>query len=340
MSLTIRELARLAQVSNATVSLVLSGKSKGRVSEATAERITELARRHGYRSNLAAKGLAEGRTYRIAVCVEGTLVNHAMIGSFSLYERLGLFAQGMQEAGFAIEIFQIDKDLSVEETGRDLSVMGVDGFAFLSCKPDMARPLILSLGEAGLPAVASGTTLDGDDLTWTDIDRGASFREAVRMLSAEGHGEIALLDIEPGRFSEIKISAFLDAVRAEFGRDGREWMFTARAVTLPEAARVTREALDTMPHCRALLLTDNFYGEVALRVVREAGLRPGEDCRVVGFGDTALADRCSPKLSHYSLRVGEEAAFGLAALIDAIQSPADYAPRHIKFGPKYVLRET
>ncbi|MER0245666.1 LacI family DNA-binding transcriptional regulator, partial [Streptomyces sp. HSW2009] len=59
---TSRDVARAAGVSQATVSLVLGDKWRGRVSPGTAQSVREAARGLGYRPNLAARHLRLGRT--------------------------------------------------------------------------------------------------------------------------------------------------------------------------------------------------------------------------------------------------------------------------------------
>lgn len=59
---TSRDVARAAGVSQATVSLVLGGKWRGRVSERTAGVVREAAGQLGYRPNLAARNLRLGST--------------------------------------------------------------------------------------------------------------------------------------------------------------------------------------------------------------------------------------------------------------------------------------
>ena len=63
------DVARRAGVSQSTVSLVFSGKGRGRVSEATAERVKEAARELGYRPNAAAQALRRGSSRAIALLV-------------------------------------------------------------------------------------------------------------------------------------------------------------------------------------------------------------------------------------------------------------------------------
>ena len=63
------DVARCAGVSQSTVSLVFSGKGRGRVSEATQERVRECARELGYRPNAAAQALRLGASRAVALLV-------------------------------------------------------------------------------------------------------------------------------------------------------------------------------------------------------------------------------------------------------------------------------
>ena len=64
----VRELAALAKVSVGTVDRALNGRPE--ISETTRRRILELARKHGYRPNLAARALSAARSkVRIGVCL-------------------------------------------------------------------------------------------------------------------------------------------------------------------------------------------------------------------------------------------------------------------------------
>ena len=62
-------MARAAGVSQTTVSLVLAGKSEGRVKPETDQAVREAARRLGYRPNTAARNLRLGRTRTILLVV-------------------------------------------------------------------------------------------------------------------------------------------------------------------------------------------------------------------------------------------------------------------------------
>ena len=340
MAITIEELSRLAGVSTATVSMVLANKHQGRVGEARRKQILALAEKHGYRMNPAARGLAQGRSYRIAICVEGPLSSHAIIGGYSLYERLALFSRGIQSAGYALELVEVDPALPPPEIGRDLARRPVDGFVFLAWQPKLAGRLLFSLREKEMPAVASGTILDDDSVTWTDVDRYDAFEKATALLISEGHREIVLLDIDPTQHSQLKTKAFTRTMADRLGKDSREAVFKAERADFENALHVTEHALTDRPETSALLLTDNFYAEAVFHSLRRNGKEPGKNCRVIGFGDATLADRISPPLSHYSLQIAEQVELGLDSLLQEIEDPSSWTPRQAKLPAKYIQRET
>jgi LacI family transcriptional regulator len=343
MSITIAELARRCGVSTATVSLVLNRKDQGRVSPAQRQRILRLADRHGYRSNVAAKGLVEGRTYRVAVVVEGALAHHALIGQFSFYERLGLLADQLRDRGYLMEICQVDPARPAAAIARDLARASAEGFILLAWPGPAATRLLTALRQQRLPAIACGSTLATATLSWVDVDRRASVRTAVRHLVGLGHRELAFLDlsVRPSLFAPVRTRAFLDAVREQLGVDGRPWVFASATAALADAVATGERALRALPRARAFLLADNLHGELFLHLLALAGRPPGRACHVLGFGDTVLAQRCRPALAHYSLQNEAQVRFCLATLFQArTGAVAAPPPQHELLPPLFIAGGT
>lgn len=339
--ITIVELAKLAGVSDATVSLVLAGKDKGRVSAARRQQILELAHKHGYRPNPAARALVQGRHSRIGLCLTGTLTSHAIIGEFSLHERLSLFAEAIQQAGYALEIIQVDLAKPLEELTGDLCLRPVDGIVFLNWPADLIGKPLFSLREHGVPAVASGTPFTDPGVTWTDADSDAAFDLAVQRLREEGRRCLAVVD--------TVVSVVPNAFRDQFAHAMSRWYGTPAddclIVTPAEHSfrgvyRATAELLRARPEVDALILPDNYLAQAVLNGVESVGRTPGADLRVIGYGDTVFADQCHPRLSHYTRRIDEQVRFGLEALLEQIDSPDSYQPRNLNATPGYVAGQT
>ncbi len=319
--MTIKELARLAGTSVATVSLVLSGKDRGRVGAVRRRAILALARARRYRRNLPARALAEGRTYRIGLCLEGALGDHPIIGQFSLHERLACAAARVQAAGYAIEIVQTPRGQAPTRLGADLAGRTVDGLLLLGWDAARARRVLETLAASGKPAVASGTRLEGARCTWTDVDRRGAVAAAARRLLGAERREVVLLDLRPGTEREARIAGFLDAAGPSLEGGGRAAVFALPERSPDGVMAMLNAVWARRPAARAFVLTDNDLADVVLFGLRRRGLAPGRDCRVIGFGDTALAALTRPRLSHYDLQVAEQARYGVAALIRAIRDP-------------------
>ena len=101
---SIKDIAARANVSTATVSLVLSNKAgNGRVSAATIARIKELAREMNYQPNYLAVGLKSGRSNTIGLLVSDI--------SNPFFAKLAYYVQDeMEKSGYAVIIMNTDED--------------------------------------------------------------------------------------------------------------------------------------------------------------------------------------------------------------------------------------
>jgi len=339
--ITIVELARLAGVSDATVSLVLAGKDKGRVSPARRQQVLDLARKHGYRPNPAARALVQGRSNRIGLCLTGTLTSHAIIGEFSLHDRLSLFAEAIQQAGYALEIIQADLEQPLEELTRDLRRRPVDGVIFLNWPADLLGKPIFSLREHGMPAVASGTSFTDPGITWTDADSEAAFDLAVQQLRDGGRRHVVVVDTVVSVIPEELRGCFARAMSRWYGASPGDCLIVTPAeYSFRGVHRATADLLRARPELDALILPDNYLAQAVLNAIEAAGRAPGADIRVIGYGDTVFADQCHPRLSHYTRRIDEQVRFGLEALLEQVGAPETYQPRHLSITPRYAEGET
>lgn len=81
---TIEDIARELGVSKTTVSRAISGK--GRISQATRDRVRAFIKEHDYRPNVVAKGLAQRKTYNIALLMPKDYVATEFLFFERLYE--------------------------------------------------------------------------------------------------------------------------------------------------------------------------------------------------------------------------------------------------------------
>ncbi|MEE1827097.1 LacI family DNA-binding transcriptional regulator [Streptomyces sp. BE20] len=295
-----RDVARLAGVSQATVSLVFSGSEAGRrVSDATRERVREAARGLGYRPQAAGRQLRLGRSGMILLAVPNIL------GPF-----FGRVLEGVHEEagrhGLAVVVSSGWGSATLAEAATTSRFDGL-----LICSPDDSQ-----LGE--LPADTPAVFLDADPGTdrarpTVELDVAGGMRAAVEHLAALGHRRIGRLRSTHSAYTfRVRQAAFEEAVRS-LGLDVLEL-----GVSLNEgqsAARVAAHRLLEHPaRPRAVICDDDVVASGVYQAAAELGLRVPADLSVVGIDNVPVAALLAPPLTTVDLPGEELGRAGVAAL--------------------------
>ena len=137
------------------MSLVLSGKSAGRISAKTEEAVRRIAEELGYRPNIAARALRTGAARSVGLVVPD--VTHPFFG---------LTMRGAQEAawsaGYAVALVDVPLDRPLEAPLEALRAGPADGFIYFSVEPPERRPggeriVVIEAEPEGVPWVALDT---------------------------------------------------------------------------------------------------------------------------------------------------------------------------------------
>ena len=308
---TINEIARLSGVSKGAVSYALNGRPG--VSDATRQRILDVAEGLGWAPNRTARLLSGSRTDSFGLVLARdprTLASEPFYMEFLA----GVQAE-LSSRSYAL-LLQLCPDLDAELATyrRWSSERRVDAVAVVDLRVE--DPRVALLEALGLPAVFVGdpSVTAGATTVWTD-DR-AAMGEAVDHLAALGHTRLARVT-GIGDLSQVQIRnlAFLAAAAAA-GVDGQlhEADFSA------EGGRSATRALVTGPHPPTAIMFDNDLMAVsALSALAELGVAVPQQVSVLAWDDSALCELTHPRLSamsHDVMGFGAHVARRLFALLD------------------------
>jgi LacI family transcriptional regulator len=302
MSITIRDVAERTGVDRSTVSRALNGK--GRMSQATRERIKRVACELGYRPNMLAKGLATQKTGNIGVAIDK---RHLPIGSSFYGVILEAAEAAASQHGYHI-IFSVLRDHSPPQWVLERRV---DGLLLLGT--DIGEELVLPL-QREVPVVLVDNHLAGVDSVLGDNVGGA--RLAVEHLITHGHKRIAfvaetLVDLS---FRE-RFEGYRQALTAQ-GIPFDECL-VAEGGRRPDSDRIAMaKLLESQPWPTAIFGANDYMAIGAMTVVKAAGLRVPEDMAVIGFDDGDKAPIVEPPLTTVHVprdRMGEVATQRLMA---------------------------
>ncbi|MEU6074206.1 LacI family DNA-binding transcriptional regulator [Micromonospora sp. NPDC047074] len=210
------DVARLAGVSQATVSLILNGGDTGRrrVGEQTRQRVLDAMRMTGYVANPAAQRLAGGRTRIIGVFTYEPVFPRDSRDFYHPF-LIGVEAQA-EELGCDLLFFTSTPSSS----GRRLLVDGsrrlgvADGCVLLG-RHDDKRDLADLLGRDYPFAFIGRRESDAGTVPYVAADYATATREVVERLFALGHERVGFLgDLRQDEPSADRASGYHQAVRA------------------------------------------------------------------------------------------------------------------------------
>ncbi|WP_318306728.1 LacI family DNA-binding transcriptional regulator [Amycolatopsis solani] len=287
---TITDIAREAGVSKGAVSYALNGRPG--VSEATRERITEIARRLGWSPSSSARALAGGRTGAI-----GLVLDHAP-------DVLGVepFLVALLE-GVERELGPVSLLLPVHGAGP----RKVDGLLLAGPRCALTAP--------GVPAVLLGGPPGPPGVPSVWVDDAAAAGEVLGYLAALGHRRVVRI-AGPAVFADPRARAA--AFTAAAGRLGFVETATVDAGTAEAGAGVAHRLLSVPRPPTALVCDTDVLAVAALVAARELGLAVPGDVSVVSWDDSPLCRLVRPALSAVRRPLAELGALAAALLRDLL----------------------
>jgi LacI family transcriptional regulator len=303
--ITIKDVARAAGVSVATVSRVQNGSAL--VKETTRRRVGEVAERMGYSPHGAARSLITSRTSTLGVLLPD------LHGEF-FSEVIRGIDQTAQEHGHHLLVSSSHEDRSAVETALRSMRGRVDGLIVMW--PEMDQAAVPNL-PAGFPVVLLSAPIGPRGF---DVITVANFEGAYAMvchLLDLGHRRIAIIKGIEGNADAAErlrgyrgalASAGLASEAIEVAGDFREESgFHAVGELLRRKARPT-----------AIFAANDAMAIGALSALREAGLRVPDDMALAGFDDIPMARYMDPALSTVHVDIsalGEHATLRLLAAV-------------------------
>ena len=313
MRVKITEVARVAGVSSATVSKVLSGRAGYSVHAETAQRVREAAVTLGYVPDVAARNLRTRQTGQLGVVMEavGSSEPDSLLGGVTVGGAVrrtfdGAIMAGLSDAARRLEVAA----LVIYPGGREATPSYFDGRVdglLLCCDPLRGNALLELLQAAPLPLVALWTGAAPPCMSTVDVDHQGGAALATEHLVSLGHVRAAFY----GGGTSSGVEHFR---RREEGY--RQAMVAAglRPMTAIHDGQVLVEAV-RRGEISAVFAETDLAAAAAWQALNAAGLRVPEDVSLVGFDDILGAEFIAGGLTTVYHPAAEMAAEGVNVLM-------------------------
>jgi LacI family transcriptional regulator len=330
---TSHDVARLAGVSRATVSLVLNRKPGATISDSTRARVFDAARMLDYHINAAGRSLRRKRTGIIGLVVRRP---HGLSSDAFLPRVLEGIGSVIAPAGLRLLLEPLDPDhpvsyMSLVREGH------VDGLIFSDARPDDVN--LGMLHDDGVPIILWGQ-LPGSSLPFVDIDNAAAARKAVEHLVGLGHRRIACITNarlgQERRAASERLRGYQGAL-IEGGLPVDESLIRYGDYEEHSGFEAMHSLLALPDRPSAVFVASDEVALGALRAAHEADVKVPHDVAIVGFDDIPIARLVMPPLTTIRLPAREIGVVAARMMLETLDARR---PESVTLETELVVRQS
>jgi LacI family transcriptional regulator len=332
---SIREIARLASVSQGTASMVLNGKGDHyRISAATQQKILEAAQVLNYQPNISARRLrSSGETVLPIIALFWSLDTRAVL--------INRFLKGIQQVFLSQEqqyelLIQPYVGTRLNEVRSLLTGTRYNGAIIANATEQDEQ----YLEQANLMVPIVLYQRSSGKYSSVNVDSYKTGQEVARLFESRGHRKVGAIVPEVSSAAiRLRVEGFTNKAR-ELGMEIQE-KHTVRAEFSEaggyHAIQQLLESGDDLP--TALFSVSDQMSVGALMALSEAGKTVPDDVEIVGHDDDEVTRFTIPTLSTVHLPVEEMAAECVKILTDLMQHKSQSAEPKL-FEPHLVIRKS
>lgn len=316
---TLKDIAKMCNVSPSTVSNVLNGKSS--MGEQVRERVLAAVRETGYRPNYYARSMRVNKTNTIGIIVED-------LCQFSSPNVVEMVLEYLEQHGYRYILmnlrmyYKLKNNIEDEEALceilepviQQMESIKIDGIVYVAAHCRMLKkvPKLFSL-----PTVFTYAYANSKDMKSVIIDDENSAITMMDYLLSKGHHEIGIIAGTEDNYhtkerlkgcqrSMYKAGILYNPDRICFGDWSRESGYEKAKILLKKGVT-------------ALWCMNDRMASGAYMAIREKGLEVGKDVSVTGFDNIELASNIYPTLTTCQLplyAIGYKAAQLIVSILE------------------------
>ena len=327
---TLKDIAKVAGVSYATVSRALSGSPE--ISEATRQRILKISREMGYTTDYVARSMVTGSTHTIGLIV--TNVNNPFMSELANYAE-----QSARAEGFDMMLCNSSHNLEQEKQVFQLLVgRRVDGIIIVPAEQESYA--LLSPFITQVPTVFISENIRDMPVSFVSVDNYAGSVMGTEYLISLGHREIVY-------FGRRRVSV-THALRAEgylatcmkHGLQPRFMDNPNPYTSIQSGYELAVRLFEDRPlGFTAIFASSDTNALGVIKAADEAGKRIPEDVSLLGFDNISFADLPKIELSTVEQPKREMAAQAVGALARRIRGESDELFKQV-LPPRLVIRKS
>ena len=328
----IRQVAKQAEVSVATVSMVLNNNPK--ITEATRRRVTRVMNELGYQPNRLAQSLSGQYTRMLAVLMP--TLRHAVADPY-FGELISGICDRAAKRGHKVVLEHAKPDFVRAGEHRELlSRRFVDGVLCLGFND--RHDFLADYAGRDYPVLAVNNVFPQWGLDHVVCDYRSGAEQAMTYLGQLGHRRVGMIHGAMDAYTvRTIVEVFREKARAS-GFDADNGYLADGKFTEEGGAEACRDLLDRRDDITAIFAGNDKMALGAVHYLTRSGRRVPQDVSVIGFDDIQYSAFTTPSMSTVHTPLYDLGLLAAERLIELVrhktQSVAETLPTHL------VLRES
>lgn len=330
MAITQHDIARLANVSQATVSRVLAGDQ--RVAKSIKKRVLSVMKEHNYKPDTSARTLRSKKTNLIGLVVKRP--SQGLAGDPFYSALISEVMNNLSNTEYRLCVQMVhSKEEQIEAYDEMLRTRRVDGVLLMESEAWDER--IPRLQEDNFPFVLIGNPPDQAAVYSVDNDNVYAGRLATNHLIGQGYRTVGMLAGPEGiTVSEDRIAGYRQAIQ-NAGMQELIWRCDFGAEPSYELSK-RLFLLGQLPD--ALVVLDDFMAMGVLQMSRELSVPVPEKLGIVSFNDSYLCRVTDCGITSVNLCIPDLVRNAVSKLIQIIEGEAEGEPTRTIIPCKLVVR--
>ncbi|MFW6021949.1 MAG: LacI family DNA-binding transcriptional regulator [Halanaerobiaceae bacterium] len=294
---TINDIARIADVSKATVSKVINNYPE--VSQETRKKILKIMKENNYWPNATARSLSTNKSDIIGIFDPSRLNNFFFREVFEGVEYV------LGEEGYDIIYFTNKRwgdtwvDFSFTEKCRNRSVDGVLLMGF----GNINNNKFYSLLKSNIPTVSVDLDVVGKNASYVCSDNVSGAKTAVNYLYNLGHRKIGMVmgpgGLKPARDRFLGFQAAINELNLKYNSD---WVYSGEYIE--ETGYEYVDIILRKKDRPTAIFAEDIFAIGIINALKENGYKVPDDFSIIGFDNIELS-------KHYNLTTIDQNQFGL-----------------------------
>jgi len=328
MEVTLKDIARIANVSHTTVSRALNDSPF--INDETKARIKKIALDLNYVPNYSAKSLVLNRSYNIGLIF--TTISEVTASGFFHQTVSGVNSVIKENYNLVVRGIDDYKNFTFINKRR------FDGIILMS-QSNSDNSFIYYLMEKKIPLVVLNRDINEKSIcNILSSDKKGAY-EAVTYLIKSGHKNIAIIEGEKGfNSTNERKNGFLDALIENKIPINSEYIVEGN-YTVGSGYNAMKKLLKLSKIPTAVFCSNDEIAVGAMKAIFKAGLNVPMDISIMGFDGISLGDYLTPSLTTVRRPIFEVSKRGAEKLLHIIDNKSDEAEK-IYISTELVIRES